>query len=340
MKRLLLAVVFALLPVALIGQVPDRDVLVTPNGTLYTIESVINDGSVRADASQFLRLTIERGSKKSETLVPDSLTAGRHWRPALAYDSDSDTLFVFWIKMPNLSSELMLASYSDGTWHPAASVDPQQIHLRSNLRVGITRKIATLQDDQSYADVPMLLIHAIWWEETGFNDAARYALFAVANGKISLIELHKLDDFAPSASILANNIDPNFNPEILKHPAFADNGTQNSIDVIYGDTNNNDFVRVRVKPIQAEVRIHIPIGAHPGGPRVVAPKSFTEPWSGAIGTITSPHDGSMLLYNTAKDAVSYIMYSGRSWSSVKSVPLSDRVSADAAVAALTRMMSQ
>ena len=48
----------------------------------------------------------------------------------------------------------------------------------------------------------------------------------------------------------------------------------------------------------------------------------------------------MLLYNTTNDAVSYIMYSGGNWSSVKSVALSDKLSADAAVAALIKMMSQ
>ena len=56
--------------------------------------------------------------------------------------------------------------------------------------------------------------------------------------------------------------------------------------------------------------------------------------------MTSAHDGSLLLYNAAKDGVNYIVYSGNAWSSVKSVPLSDRFSSDAAVTALSRMMNQ
>ena len=333
MKRLLLFFFLASFPLALAAQVADRDVLVTPDGTLYTIESVYQNGS-------HLNLTVQRGTEKNEMVVPGSMTSGRHWRPALAYDNDSATLFVFWIHSPNLSSELLISSYSRGAWSPVVSIDPQQYDVRSNLRIGITRKISTQQPDGTYSDTPTLLIHAIWWQQSGARENGRYALFTVNGGAIASVELHNLDDFAPSPGMFPNDVDPNFNADILRAPAFADNGTQDSIDVIYGDTYWHDFVRVRVKPIFVEGRIHIPIGAHPGGPRVVVAKSFVEPWTGPISVITSPHDNDMLLYNTTANAVNYIMYSNGAWSSVKSVPLSDKLSADAAVAALTRMLTQ
>ena len=46
------------------------------------------------------------------------------------------------------------------------------------------------------------------------------------------------------------------------------------------------------------------------------------------------------MYNTSKDSVNYVMFSAGSWSSVKTVALSDKLTADAAVAALSRMISQ
>lgn len=340
MKRLLLVLLLAFVPAALFAQVADRDVLLTSDGTLYTIESVVNDGSLHAEASQFLKVTIQRGSQKTETVVPESLTSGRHWRPALAYDTDSNTLFVFWLKMPNaMSSQLLLASYAGGTWQPAASLDDQPYHLQYNLRIGITRRVAQLQKDQSNLDVPMLLIHAIWWEETGYGQTARYALFVVRKGAISSVESHNLDEFAASPGFFPNEVDANFNPEILKHPAFVDNGTQNSIDVIFGDVHMNMFNRVTLKPI-ADGRIHIPIGARPGGPRIMAPYAFSGDWTGRISTIAGSHDNSLLLYNTTPNSVNYILYSNGTWSSVKVLSLSDKLSADGAVAALTRMMNQ
>jgi hypothetical protein len=341
MRRLVIALIFGIVPAALLAQVADRDVLLTQDGTLYSIESVDNNGSVQADATRYLSLTIQRGSDKPKTMiVPDSLSAGTHWRPALAYDNDSGTLFVFWLKMPNgMSSELLLASYSNGRWQPAISIDNQPYHLRFNLRVAITRHVAQLQNNGSYVDVPALLVHAAWWEQTGYTETARYALIPTEKGAVSTPDLHDLNEFAASLPMFPTEVDPKFNAEILKHPAFIDNGSTNSIDVIFGDKNYAVFNRVTLKPI-ADGRIHIPIGAHPGGPRTAAPTSFTDPWNGRISTITSPHSGNLLLYNTTKDSVSYIMFSSGNWSSVKTVALSEKLSAEAAVAALSRMMSQ
>ena len=340
MKRLVLALIFAIVPTALLAQVADRDVLLTPDGTLYMIESTDNDGTQPAAVQSFLTLTIQRGNQRMTTNVPESLSGGMHWRPALTYDNDSKTLFVFWLKMPNaFPGELLLASYADGHWQPAVSIDNQSYHLRYNLRIAVTTRISQLQNNGSYADVAALLVHAVWWEETGYGEAARYGLFSVDKGKISFVELHDLSDFTGSVPMFPTDVDPKFNPEILKHPALIDNGSTNSIDVIFGDKNYAVFNRVTLKPI-ADGRIHIPIGAHPGGPRIMAPKSFTDPWTGRISTIVSPHSGSLLLYNTAKDSVSYVMFSSGSWSSVKTVALSDKLSAEAAVAALSRMMSQ
>jgi hypothetical protein len=340
MKRALLILLFALVPAALIAQVADRDVLLTPDGTLYTVESVA-DGPVTSEATRYLNLTIQRGTDKAQSMpVPESLTAGTHWRPALAYDSDSKTLFVLWLKMPNgMSSELMLASYSNGRWQQAVSIDNQPYHLRFNLRIGITRRVSQMQKDGSFADVPELLVHAVWWEQTGYDETARYALLSIEKGRASLVELHDLAEFGLAPGLFPNVVDANFNPEILKHPAFVDNGTQNSIDVIFGDPHMYLFNRVTLKPI-ADGRIHIPIGAHPGGPRIMMPYAFSADWTGRISTIAGSHDGSLLLYNTTADAVNYILFSNGTWSTAKTLPLSDKLSSDGAVAVLTRMLNQ
>src|SRR5207237_8775521 len=179
--------------------------------------------------------------------------------------------------------------------------------------------------NSTVVDAPARLVHAVCWEEAGYAEADRYALLAIDKGAATLADLHDLNDFAVSPPYFPNEVSAKFNAEILKHPAFVDNGTQNSVDVIFGDTHINAFNRVTLKPV-ADGRIHIPIGVHPGGPRVPAPLSFSTEWNGRITTITSRD--SMLLYNTTDDAVSYIMYSAGNWSSVKSVALSDKLSAD------------
>lgn len=342
MKRLLIAFAFLLIPAALLAQVVDGDRLLTPGGTLYTVESIDNSGAAPADVGRYLQLTIQSGDQKPQSvIVPASLTAGAHWRPALAFDNDSQTLFVFWLKMPNaMSSELLLSSYSNGQWGPVISIDNQSYRLRFNLRVTTTRRVSTLQKDGTYADAPTLLVHVVWWEQTGYGETARYAMIPVAGGTPQTPEIHDLNDFAISFPMFPTQGGPDFNAEILRHPAFVDNGTQDSIDVIFGDTYYDFFNRVTLKPV-ADGRIHIPIGAHPGGPRIGAPLAFAESWSGPISIITSPHDnGALLLYSTTANAVHYIAFTGGTWSTPKTLQLNDKLTADAAVVALARMVSQ
>lgn len=338
MKRLLVVLVLVILPTALFAQAADRDVLVTPEGTLYTIESLRNDGTAPSEVQRFLRLTIQKANDASQIVtVPDSLTAGVHSHAALAFDSSSGTLFVFWLKMATVtSSELLLASYRNGAWEPAVSVGSHTWRVESNLRI---------QTSHRNGDAP-LLVHAVWWEDTGDAEGARYGLFVIEKGVVSTIYLDDLSnllyvDENGNPNIMGPSsfpVDANFNREILRHPALLDNGTGDSIDVLFGDVKTNSLNRVSLKPV-IQGRIHIPIGFHPG-PRVPAPRTFTDQWTGTVETIVSSRDGSVLLSNATKDAVNYIVYSGGSWSSVKSVPLSEKLSADAAVAALSRMMNQ
>lgn len=339
MKRLLILFALLLVPTALFAQA-DRDVLLTPDGTLYTIESEKNDGTYSAEVTRYLRLTIQRGTSTQFSTVPESLSEGLHYRPALAYDTDSRTLFIFWLRMPNaMSSELLLASYANGKWQKAISIDNRPFYLRYNLRIGITRRVAERQKDGSYADVPALLVHAVWWEETGDGEQARYALMSVENGSVTSFELHDLSDFTSPADA-AVSVDANFNNEILKHPAILDSSSQDSIDVFFGDLHTNSFNRVTLRPV-SDGRIHIPIGVHPGGGGYFgAPKSFSADWNGRISTINSGHDGSnLILYNATTDSVSYLLYSNGVWSPIKTLPLTDKLTVEGAVSALTRMVN-
>lgn len=335
MKRLLLVVALVLFPLAAQAQIDSRDVLLTQNGTLYTIES---QDRVDTEGTR-LTLIVDNGSSKSQTIIPESVAGGAtNFNPALAYDADSDTLFVFWIRMPNaMSSELLLARYHNGQWQKAVSIDNRAFTLRYNLGISVQRKVQQPQPDGTIVDVPALIVHAVWWEQTGAGEQARYALVASDKSDLSTVEVHDLAEFAPDNHDL-NIVDPTFNADILKHPAIIDNGTRDSIDVLYGDLKTNTFNRVTLKPI-AQIRIHIPIG-HSDGGRIPAPNSFTGAWSGRVSAIGSGNDSRLLLYNTTDTAVRYIVFDKGTWSPVRTLPASDKLTPDAAVGLLSRMMTQ
>ena len=226
-----------------------------------------------------------RGSQGvGDRAIPGSLSAGFHSDGTLAYDASSKTLFVLWNHMPNgMSSELLLASYREGKWQPAVSIDYRGNSARANLRLGITRRVSQLQKDGTYADAPALILHALWWDSSGRGEEARYAMLPIENGALaeSAIELHSLKEFVPADGDTYNEVSEKFNAEILRHPAIVSSPMESSVDIVFGDMAKNSFHLVTLHPI-AEVRLHIPvgIGGGPGGGgkplNLIAPASFTE----------------------------------------------------------------
>ena len=345
MKRLLLSLALVLASTAAFAQVPDRDVLVTPEGTVYTVDTEIPSAVTSIAAISVLGLAIQNGSDLRHVVIPASMSFGYHFGGALAYDSDSKTLFVLWIHMPNrMSSEFLLASYRDGTWQPVVSIDPQPYHVCSNLRLGITRRVSQLQKDGSYADVPALLLHALWWDDSGKGEEARYAILPVENGAVASasVEVHSLEEFVSLGDEKFNDVSATFNSEILRHPAIVSSPMQSSVDVIFGDTKKNAIHGVTLHPI-ADARVHIPVGiggSGPGGGKplyLAAPTNFSANWVGPISVLA--RGDRLALANAGATSLNYITYSNGAWSDVKSIAIDNKFPAEAALAAVDKMVS-
>jgi len=344
MKRLLVTLAVSLFSASAFAQVADRDVLVTPEGTVYTVEQQTPSDSAGVAATSILELSIQSGSSEAQhVLVPDSLSRGFHSDGTLAYDASSKTLFVLWTHMPNGGcSELLLASYREGKWQPAVSIDYRGNSSRRNLRLGITRRVSQLQKDGTYADAPALILHALWWDSNGRGEEARYAMLPIDNGSLAQdsVEIHSLEEFVGDDDTV-NTVDAKFNSEILQHPAIVSSPMQSSIDVVFGDTEKKSIHKVTLQPI-AEVRIHIPVGiggGHGGGKplNLIAPASFTADWKGPITVIER---GDRLVFaNATGKALNYLTYSDGTWSDVKSITLSSKLTVETALAAVDKMVS-
>src|SRR5207302_7998228 len=345
MKRLLVTLAISLLSVSAFAQVVDRDVLVTPEGTVYTIEQQTPSESSGVAATNVLQLSIQNGSNTQRMIVPESLMAGFHSDSALAYDATSKTLFILWTHMPSgMSSELLLASYREGKWQRAISIDSRAYDNHLNLRLAITRRVSQLQKDGTYADAPALILHALWWDSSGHGEEARYAMLPIENGALSedSIEIHSLEEFVGDDETM-NTVDAKFNAEILRHPAIVSSPMQSSVDVVFGDTTKKSVHKVTLHPI-ADARVHIPIGVHGGGPggggkplNLIAPASFTANWQGPITVIER---GDRLVFANATDkALNYLTYADGAWSDVKSITLSSKLTAETALAAVDKMVS-
>ena len=339
MRKLLLAVfTICLFPITLAATPRDRDMLLTPTGTIFSVEADTkpNAGGI---ASRYLALTIESGDSRQTVPVPESLKGGDHSRPALAYDTDSETLFVFWQKAPTpMATELLFCTYHDGRWSEPTSISGTTAYrFRSNLRVGVTHKYE--QVDSKTGDVTIVsgvTVHAVWWEDNGLSQSARYAMLSIEKGAVTSVAVRELSDFAAVAPADLRSATA-AQSALLRHPSVQELPNRQQVEIVFGDAISNRIHRVTLKPV-TDGRVRIPIGVRDtshGGPRN---RVGFESNSARVSTLTGADD-SLAFYTETDDALHYIVYSNGAWSTEHSVTLSERISAEAAVEALRKMLA-
>jgi hypothetical protein len=334
MKRALLTLALLIAPV-LYGQAIDRAVLLAPTGTLYTVESRVNDSS-SITSTRYLTLTILTGQNVIKTNVPASVTGGNNWQPELAFDSDSNTLFVFWLRSPNSilgASELLFCTFQNGKWNTTSAIDDVPYHFRYNLRVGMTRSMqAPDGENGGTKQLAALTVHAAWWDESSIGEVARYAMISVEQGVVTEIYRRDLSDFVNRANLRPFDLNAD-EREILRHPIVFESQDHDTIDVVFGDVTTNTIHRLTLKPV-LDTRIRIPIGirdtSYPAPHRQMTSDSRV----GAIAT--SPDQ--LVYYYTAGSEMKYLRFENGVWANEKSIALTSDVSAEAAIAALGRMV--
>ena len=346
-KRLLLCLALVLLPVAAMAQVSDRDTLLTGDGTLYSIESQGTDASTPDaphDCLRYLVLTTQDGTTSTRTVVPESLTAGVHWRPALAYDSDSKSLFVFWLHSINASSsELLFSSLHENKWSGVTHFEDGGYRVRSNLRIAVTRRVSESTDDGSYILHPGTTVHAVWWEQRGDGESARYAMLTIENGDVASIAVRDMLDFLPYSRIeTPTTVASDFDREVFRHPAIVESATHDTVDVLFADWDKNHYNRLTVRPI-ANARPHVPIGVRSGG-NYGPPKNFrvggqaTTPFT-SVQTLFDRDSNDIIIYYQTADALRYAVNRDGQWSAMKSIALGPQITSDVATSALRKLLA-
>jgi hypothetical protein len=327
MKRLLLLVVIAFVATAAFAaDAADRDVLILTDGTVYSIEAVPYEDGLTSS----LVLTTQAGGKTSTSVIPES-TSGVNGLPTLAYDADSKTLYVVWMRASNEArNELLVAGYSHGKWDGAIRIDSKAV-VRSNLSIRFTRQVMTLMRDGTFADAPALILHAAWWEKDTTTEGAHYAVMPLNQGLSQQADVHELSEFADLSDRLPSPIS---DQPFMRQVALVDGPTSDSVDAIFSDSSTGSFYRTTLRPI-AETRVHITVGIK--GPKLGAPHALSFEWGGRTGTITSPDGKTIIFTNTTDEKVMWVTYRAGKWLDVQELALSDKVTVNVAMAALAKM---
>ena len=332
-----------LLSASLFALPVDRDILLTPNGTLYSIESTANARiSSSNNSMRYLDLTIQSGETRKTITVPDSTSGGNHWAPKLAYDGVSDTLFVFWLRSQNTlltNSDLVFCAYENGKWTAPTVIDDTPFRSRVNLTVAVTRKAEMTNDHIDVVVVPALTVHLAWWNESGNGNAAYYASVGIDDGEVTDMQVRPLADLVDGRFESANAA-PDENLELFRHPTLTESPNHDTVDVIFGDTTTNRFHRTTIKTFltrpQPNLRVRIPINVKDRAFRGPARSMVAGDATSNVSALPAGDDG-VIFYSEAQNAVKYLTYRDGNWSSVKTLVLNEDLTADAAVSAIRRM---
>lgn len=340
-KRLLIFAVLLLAPALLLAQSADRDVLLTSDGTLYSIESQLatDKAPVTNASSRVLLLNVQRGDNSESIYVPASLTGGMHSSPSLAYDSGSESLFVFWQKMPSMmSSELLFCSYKHGVWSDPTSIDNAPFHFRFNLRIGTTRVANDTDNEGNVSSKPFLAVHAVWWDQTGYGERARYAIIAIHDGQVSAIQIHDLLEYVDAAGpgdIFA--VPADYDREIFRNPGIFEQPGRTSIDVVFADWDRNRLHNVMLTPITQNGVLHLPIGVHDG--TIDPPGQLNRESSATVSVMQAAGTNNLVFYFEGDKKLQYVMHRNAVWSELSTVPLGERISMETAIEALRKLAS-
>lgn len=338
MIRKLALLVLVLLPTLAFGAAPVRDILLTPHGTLYTVESVDPDTieGVDSPSTRVLQLSVRNGSEVTRHIVPATMAGAMHAQPALAYDAASDTLFIFWQKAINaMSSELLFCSFTNGSWSDATAIDRSSYNVRFGLKIASTSYVTIpTTDDDEPRRMKMLTIHAIWWEQTGYGEEARYAMLSLENGKVVSTHLRRMVDFTTgSRTEIPAEVADDFDRSIFRAPAIFARTDNGSVDVVFADWDRNRYHRVNIKPILQHGVIRVPDGVWRG--EIGAPTGRIAATSG-ISIVEGAGD-TLSMYTETAGEVRYTIHKNGTWSPVRALPLSEELTVDAAVGAIHRL---
>jgi hypothetical protein len=331
MKKLILFVVLLFVP--LLASAEQGDVLLTPEGTLYSVqfERAEDHPEVVTESSLYLTLTARRGDEVTREIVPATLEKGAHFYPAIAFDADSGMLFVFWIHhLSMLSNQLMFVSRdSEGTWGEATSFGALY-DSRRNLRVAVTRKF----EDGNGQLQSGLSVHLAWWafDFTTAKYGARYALATIDEGRVADVQELNLNAFIPEGLEQATEaIDENVLSQPLLFPS------PDSVLLVFGDLPSGTMHTLRIRP---------KIGANGGRLRVPGGKRESQFGVPALNAGSSRIEGvygdddRMAFYANENGQIRYVVLQNGKWSSSQAIMLDEQLTSGAAVEALRRLVNE
>ena len=320
------------------------DVLLTPGGTLFQAQAVDDEKYQLAPGDSAIQLRVQRDGEVETFLVPASNEGGNNGNPALAWDEETESLFLFWVRAPHLTtSELRFCSFRDGKFSEATTVDQSLFRFRTNLRIAVTRSARVERndddEDEGPTSTPALAIHAVWWDSSSRGEGVRYAMLGITNGQASIIEVRDVIDYLGKA----RNSEPlilgeDFDRHLLRYPSVSTNPAGDSVDIVFADWQTSRINRVEIISVSSGGVLKPPVGVSRG--EIGAPVMESVSSSSSVATIARNGKADVVLYQVQDGRVQYFHFDGTKWRPSKFIALDDVITETEAVTALQRLVEE
>lgn len=206
--------------------------------------------SSTADHPALALEVVHPDKKVTRTLVPGTEDDAVEQYPALTLDKATNTVFLVWETQRAIHSGLNLTAFVDGAWSDSFELSGDAFSFKSNPRMVATAdSYLRLAADGSTVERTRVVLHLVWWDESGYGGRPLYTGLLVEDGRfVPHWEVFSLTDLLPPAGELGDG------PlGLYGNPQVYAGGDGRSAVVAFGDRGGSRIATVEVRPLSGSI---------------------------------------------------------------------------------------
>jgi hypothetical protein len=349
-----LAVAAALLAAAGAARGLEEKSLLAGNGTVYTVRAgTFNELTTTAyivsnnDSVIQWSARTQDGSRIGGT-VPGSAGASTKKNIQLAYDETTGALIVLWKEEVSVLNVLHLGILRGYDWTISDLLPGLGFPHTFNPQMVLTHQtVHYTNSDGNDATRVRPILSVLWWEEAS-SMTARYApIFLDETSSPDDVKVYDLPALIGSSTVNSDFGQP---ASVYQYPSLRADGSNGEIAVSFADLAARKSVVLRItfpdgtetptpgtNPDIITQRRRIPVvGVKFSGP---TPDAASLPTGASISTLIGPSYTPTLFWSDAS-SVSYVRTDGKSWSAVRSIPITADLPYDRAMRLVEEMANR
>jgi hypothetical protein len=356
LRALLVSALFGLAPLAgLAEDAPPKPVipkktLLTTDGTLWGVRTgTLGDlgDDVGLDPATFAVewSSVSQDGTKQQGILAGSTSGNPKTSLDLTFDEPTGSFVVLWREDAPILSQLHLAVLQAGEWSTVDLVPNMAFPQAFNPQMLLSHQIVTTTNDKgTKTSKSRSILSIIWWEEAVVAQARYAPIFLDEPISTATQQVYDLPATIGGGGPTTYDGIP---ASAYMYPALHLSGPGGGILASFTDLSVQKQYVVRIDyPTQLGnpadgnnlvwQRRRIPVV----GVTVAGPLDRALPETAQVGTLIGSSYNPTLYWKDDTTAVRYTRFDGKNWSAVRTIPLSDSLSYDAALRLLEAMAAR